>query len=145
MKPRYYDILKCTDKPPIWWDERGVPRFETFVPNLHVSPHSMECVLFNVCCQCCYAPYVVCMSSHRKFVLREQILTKQLNYGDSPIGCFKGSSETQFLKDQNPALLECGMGHATTAEPKNIIGFWERSNPLREWIEDVSFRNSDIS
>jgi len=145
MKPCYYDILRCTDKPPIWWDERGVPRFEPFVPNLHASPHSRECVLFNVSCQCCYALYVVCMSSHRKSVLREQILVKELNYGDPPFACFTGNSDTQFLKEKNPALQKCGMGYATTAEPENIIGFWERLSSSGEWVEDISFRNFDIS
>ena len=145
IKPRYYDILKIIGKEPIWWDERGVPRFESFDPHLHISPFANECVLIKSECQCCRAPYLVSMSSSKKSYLAQAILKGNLNYGDPPRGCFTGGSQTKFLTVINPSLKKCGVGASTTLDIKNVLEFWRRSGDLPpKWIEDSSYRNFDI-
>lgn len=63
MHQYYHDILKATEKKPLWWQEGGVPRFEQFNPNSLPDIYADEAVLAEIECQNCGEKYLVCFTS----------------------------------------------------------------------------------
>lgn len=52
MLPNYADIRALTDAEPIWFDERGVPRYAPFHPRL-LGVYDRYAVLAEIECQSC--------------------------------------------------------------------------------------------
>lgn len=144
MKPRYYDILRVSDTPPLWWDELGVPRFETFEPHIHISRLAYECVLLNLQCQVCRKPYIVSMSNRVVSHLESAIRNRTLDYGTPPRGCFTEDPRTHFLKNENPSLKKCNFGASMTPTLSEVIGYWRKNTSSQKWVEDISFRNLNV-
>ena len=53
MHAGYEDIIEAIGKPPLWWDEHGVPRFRAHHPKLSPDIYANEVVLLRIACQCC--------------------------------------------------------------------------------------------
>ena len=97
MLAAYNDILDLTDKTPIWWDECGVPRFVSFLPELVNDIYANEAALVLISCQNCNAKFKVAFScnafaniQHKKaspiivLPIKTFIENKTLHYGDPP-------------------------------------------------------------
>jgi hypothetical protein len=89
MKCSYIDILNSIPHSPLWWDERGVPRYTQFNPSLSANPYANEVALMLIECQACSYCFRVCLSSDLfDFVQNESRsltdLHPHLYYGDPP-------------------------------------------------------------
>ncbi len=98
MLPNYKDI---TDRAgtPLWFDERGVPRYVEFHPQHCALPEADEAFLVEVRCQACGTPFFVALSwgSRRQPYRKDASIPNPrltatggtaLNYGPPPnTGC----------------------------------------------------------
>jgi len=62
MHNNYSDITNLIEEQPKWWDENGVPRYETFHPNLLPDIYADEAVLYLIECQNCKREFEVAES-----------------------------------------------------------------------------------
>ncbi len=113
MHTNYQDILSLTNKDPLWFDERAVPRFCPFEPKKLANIYAHEACLLEIKCQACGHPFVVAMSygnyeeMQGRQSLSEAILyNNELFYGDPPnIGC-------------------CDIGITMTSVAVRVLEFW---------------------
>ena len=68
MLAGYEDITEAVNKPPLWWDQNGVPRFRPHHPDLTADIYADEVVLLRIACQSC---------------LHEQLVQMTWSHGDS--------------------------------------------------------------
>jgi hypothetical protein len=62
MHAGYEDIIEAVGKPPLWWDQRGVPRFRDHHPDLASDIYASEVVLLRIACQRCLHEQLVQMT-----------------------------------------------------------------------------------
>lgn len=53
MHPSYKDIRSRIPEEPKWWDANGVPRYDSFHPELSSSIYAKEVALLEIACQRC--------------------------------------------------------------------------------------------
>lgn len=95
MKPLYSDILERLGDP-LWWDQRGVPRYEPFHPSM-VGIDADVVVLATIQCQFCGHPFRVAIEidhwDHPRIVATawndgervvEALQRESVGYGDPP-------------------------------------------------------------
>jgi len=116
MKQTYSDIISRIKDPPLWWDEKGVPRYDPFHPYDLNCIYISEAVLFLIRCQACGKQFEVAATSH---ILHDteslalDIVEHRLHYGDPPnIGC-------------------CAAGPTMSSEPIVVLQFWRKEHG--EW------------
>lgn len=117
----YNDIKNKLGKP-LWYDEKGVPRYARFDPSLVNNIYANEVALVEIWCQACKEKFLVAFSSDANYCLLENynpisyaIFQKTLHYGDPPI---HGS---------------CG-GYTMNCEDLKVVEFWR--NEYFSWIRD---------
>lgn len=124
MKPRYIDILSRIPGEPLWWDARGVPRYDPFSP--HATPYAEEVVLMEIACQGCGTLYRVEQAWSRYDVdaARPSLNpVMHLHYGDPPdTGC-------------------CSVGPTMSSIPLRTIEFWVRDSNHRMWARREDLEN----
>ena len=111
MKCSYTDILNIIPSDPLWWDERGVPRYVEFCPSLSSNPYAHEVALLIVECQACSYRFRVCLSSDHFDSIHNESLSlleqhPHLYYGDPP---------------NKPC---CRPGPTMTSVSRHILQFW---------------------
>lgn len=129
MRQPYWDLYEMAErKPPLWFDEEGVPRWVPFHPDLMNNIYADEAILFELECQSCGRWYCVALSYYRL----EHIYTggperpsfsEQLKdpewlpyWGDAP--CFQGC---------DGEMVQCA-GSTMTSETLRILEFWKHEN-----------------
>lgn len=134
MHHNYADIRDLIPTPPIWFDERAVPRYCSFSPNAVANIYADEVVLVLIACQNCGKRFKVAMSTsttERALIgfgrtdgkepmsLAVQIGTGWLHYGDPPnAGC-------------------CGAGPTMGCEDLAVLEYWRRNGDTSlEWERD---------
>ncbi|ABU96965.1 hypothetical protein P74p15 [Thermus phage P74-26] len=135
MKPYFYDLLK--DRPePLWWDWRGVPRWEPWHPGNGLDElGATEHALVVIHCQWCGKVYIVDAWNDPSVYpnLAEAFKTASWHYGDPPFGdC-------------------CSVGYSMNAVPRKVLRYfrlphftamlWKRDPSLEidivpEWARD---------
>lgn len=95
----YNDIIDRIDEEPKWWDERGVPRYCEFKPNVVANIYAKEVVFLLIACQSCRHTFKVAMSCSSMtlvldgFPLKDQVKNQSIHYGDPPnTGCCPGGA-----------------------------------------------------
>lgn len=58
MLTDYHDIISRISEPPLWYDERGVPRYEYFNPYL-TGVYTKQAILAEVGCQHCRRTFLI--------------------------------------------------------------------------------------
>lgn len=95
MLPNYADIRSRIAEEPRWFDERGVPRYEPFTPEM-LGVYDSEAALIEISCQNCGQRFLVGIGfSKMEIFSREGRYTRpttgdigSYHYGDPPIhGC----------------------------------------------------------
>lgn len=128
MKQSYDDIRDIIAKPPIWYDENGVPRYSAYHPSSGPNIYDREAVLFEVECQACQERFEVALSldPHSGLVscLADRITHKTLHYEDPPIH-------------------HC-MGDTMNSVPKKTLQVWRREGIRMEWVRVPELENRDI-
>ncbi len=107
MHNAYSDIIEAANRPPLWWDGNGTPRFATHHPDRCPDIYAVEVALLRVSCQECAREFLVQMSlskhyvmmaqfayfkpmpegverDDRDFSLSGQVRSGAINYGDPP-------------------------------------------------------------
>jgi len=92
MWAKYEDITSRLGKP-LWWDERGVPRYDPFTRKLVADIYAHEIALVEIQCQRCLKRFDVAFSygpmqqvSNPNWPsLSEEVTDDTLHYGDPPI------------------------------------------------------------
>jgi hypothetical protein len=137
----YDDILSRITRPPRWFDEHAVPRFEAFVPHDIADIYADECCLLLIACQNCGHHFEVAMSSSTHDRIREAairaglagekmpseipdatlaqaVTSKSIGYGDPPnVGC-------------------CPAGPTMSSDSVCVLQYWSRRSGSREWKRD---------
>ena len=128
MKQGYFDIIHRMISGPLWWDEVGCPRYDSFDPDLANNIYAHEVVLLNIACQGCGRMFLVCMSwdsSSAGKSLKDRIASGGIHYGDPPNrGC-------------------CVGGATINSECHRVVEFWERRGEF-QWVRDRRFEISLI-
>ena len=116
MHPSYRDILSRIQERPLWWDQRGVPRYEPFHPDLSSNLYAEEIVLIEIACQGCHTRYFteVCWSKYDGHPANGtpalSSMVRDIYYGDPPnAGC-------------------CKVGPTMSSIPLHTLEFWKREN-----------------
>lgn len=95
MNHHYRDIVDKLGEP-VWWDERGVPRYCEFSPNLLNDIYVNEAILLLIECQDCGTRFDVAIGRSAMNLidnldiptLEQLIKSGQIHYGDPPnYGC----------------------------------------------------------
>lgn len=84
MHTYYGDILKLTQKKPLWWDENAVPRFCRFSPQQIANIYAGYCCLMLIACQNCNHPFKVAMSWNTEPTFKKDFDIRLIHYGDPP-------------------------------------------------------------
>lgn len=123
MKICYDDILSRLGSP-IWWDDNGTPRYDSFHPR-YMMPYADEAALFKVACQRCDMVYTVATYYYRldyadggKSLSERLKKYGELGYGDPP----------------DPLEQCCASGYCTTTVFKEVLELWSRDNN-RKWVK----------
>jgi hypothetical protein len=83
MKHDYPDIRALTTREPVWFDQDGVPRYQTFNTKLCPDPYARWIVLLQIGCQACRTRFLVEVSGN--VWNPEPGPPEHLDYGDPPI------------------------------------------------------------
>jgi hypothetical protein len=157
MHTCYQDLLDLSDRDPIWFDERAVPRFVLFAPKHIANIYADECVLLEVACQGCDHRFLVAMSTCRsQRVLSMPALPPPVTQAG------KGATVDELLSDWraewrrridlvvrdgalarrveadeihygDPPNVECcPAGPTMNSVPLRVVEFWRRGVP-RDW------------
>ncbi len=122
----YKDIRKLIDKPPLWFDEHGVPRYCEFHPDNVSNIYAEEVALLLIECQGCSKKYRVAVSHDRmqnivrgtEYESYKEYQVDDFAYGDAP--CFETDSQ-------------CA-GSTMTSDTIAILEIWERNSETNlEW------------
>jgi hypothetical protein len=110
----YPDIRSRIKEEPLWFNQRGVPRYDAFTPELASNIYANEVALLKIACQACRQTFLVGMeSSAWSHPLSEHI--EALHYGDPP-------------------PHECpGAGSTMNCIDLRIIEFWRKDQSC-DWI-----------
>lgn len=94
MKQNYIDIMSRIPEEPKWFDENGVPRYDTFRPWDVANIYWNQAVLMKVACQGCDKTFHVAMTARKEEdSLKDKIANGSLHYGDPPnVDCCSGNS-----------------------------------------------------
>ncbi len=87
MRNYYKDILDRINEPPKWFDDFGVPRFETFAPGRTSNIYAREAALADISCQGCGHRFRVALTdtfATPSTSLSDEILLGRADYGDPP-------------------------------------------------------------
>ena len=126
MRVNYNDILDRIIDQPLWFDERGVPRYKLFSPKA-CDIYADEAALALILCQSCHNPFFVAFtenSDHYNFrpSLYERIRNGNLHYRDPPnIDC-------------------CSAGPTMICEMIKVMAYFKLKS--RQWVRDGSFEIS---
>lgn len=122
MNQHYPDLIDKLGEP-MWWDERGVPRYLPFRPGLLNDIYAREAVLLKISCQGCGREFIVADSYSavdivldKARTLTERVKDKSIHWGDPPnINC-------------------CGAGPTMNCEDLDVLEFWRRHH--NEYLGD---------
>jgi hypothetical protein len=130
VKPDYADIKKAVrpDKPVLWYDTNGVPRFEPFRPEM-CSVYCRAVALMEIACQSCGQRFIVAseggdylndLQLPRKAETQPWAGVGSFHYGDPP-------RHGGFEDDK------CAAGDTMNSVPVRIIEFWRHAT-MDEWL-----------
>lgn len=127
MKAYYQDIKSRIQENPKWYDTNGVPRYDTFKPELSPNIYAEEVVLLEISCQDCRSRFLVEMNW--------SIMEIVLNRHSESLSTIMG----QWLKNENkkdcfvPIHYGDPPGHGCVGDTMNcydlrIVEFWKKDN-----------------
>lgn len=123
MKAEYLDIKNKIKEEPKWYDENGVPRYDTFSPELSPNIYADEVVLLEIACQSCRKRFFVEMNWDRMRVIFgndigsfSELLERKIN----PIECI-------LIPYSDPPRHNC-VGDTMTSDSMRIVQFWKRGD-----------------
>lgn len=117
--PFYPDLLEGRPEP-LWWDERGVPRWLKWEPGIGEEGYVDEAVLLLIMCQSCGHKFRVSMhhdwyegriarNRGRDDSFARRIRERTLHYGDPPC---------------SPPC--CDVGPTMNSVPLRVLEYWHR-------------------
>lgn len=143
MHNEYSDIIEAANRPPLWWDENGVPRFAEHHPRHCPDIYADEVALLRVACQECAREFLVQMSigryevvvaemrhfqalpegverdeNARDFSLAGQVRSGAIHYGDPP---------------RHDTSTDCIAGDTMNVNDLAIVEFWRLSKDPGRW------------
>ncbi|MDR6294453.1 hypothetical protein E9232_007007 [Inquilinus ginsengisoli] len=121
----YRDIRSLTKQSPKWFDEKRVPRYCDFHPNMAANIYAKQAALVLISCQSCDSVFSVCItgitnteSQRLGKSLADELQDGTLDYGDPPnIGC-------------------CSPGPSMTSVPRRILQYWVLDPKKWQWYRD---------
>lgn len=121
----YEDIIRRLGDP-LWWDERGVPRYDPFDRKLVADIYAHEIALVEIQCQRCLKRFDVAFSygpmqqvtNPNWPGLSEEVTDDTLHYGDPP-------------RHEGPTGDGCG-GETMNCNELRVIEFW-RASQQYDW------------
>lgn len=139
MHAYYQDILERIAEPPLWFDERAVPRYCQFSPRVVANIYANEVALVLIRCQGCGHDFNVAFSelnlidklwsADRKTKLRNisaLIEDGSLHYGDPPnVRC-------------------CSAGATMNSIPVRVLQYWYKPIVRREGVDQTGLRVVDL-
>lgn len=127
MNANYADIIDRVVEAPIWFDEHAVPRYCPFKPNETASIYADEAVLFEIECQRCATPFLVCMTSDPMSRMAQASLR------DGVFSLEKRIPDT--LEYGDPPNIECcAAGPTMKSVPLRVVEFWRRVSRPPRWV-----------
>ena len=128
----YNDIISLVNRPPMWWDGHGVPRYAVFGPEL-CGPYTIEIALLRVGCQGCDQTFFVASELDRSNlggVMRSRptvstVPTNEVLDAWDAVGDFAYG---------DPPYHRCGSGNSMQAVPLHVVEFWVCEAPDHAWV-----------
>jgi hypothetical protein len=124
----YSDIRSLIKQEPVWFDNHGVPRYDTFKPEDMPNIYAREACLMRIVCQGCRERFLVGLTPSFPINdisddrLQRQIEQGTIKYGDPPRHRYPGN------RTQGCA------GEMMTSNSLKIVEYWRKVNG--DWIRD---------
>jgi len=131
MNQYYEDILKLTDREPMWFDEEAVPRFCSFHPNKVSNIYADEVALVLIQCQNCHTEFKVALSDTH-YSINKLMFEKALG---RKLGTLAQSIRSHAVHYGDPPNIECcAAGPTMNCDDIRILEYWRRSK--FDWKRD---------
>lgn len=115
MKPSYEDIVSRIKEEPLWFTQKGVPRYIKFHPDHRSNIYADAVKLIRIKCQFCEKNFLVELCSKEGSTDFASVRFKENLYGDPPnVSC-------------------CIGGPTATSTFIDVVESWELSNNGR-WV-----------
>lgn len=121
MHQHYNDILSRIADAPLWFDERGVPRYCEFAPNKLNNIYLRECALMEIACQQCRQKFIVGIT-----------LPIAKSWSATLADPLDGASLADLIRrdlihyGDPPNIRCCGAGPTMNSNPIRVIEYWHR-------------------
>ena len=132
MNQEYHDITSRLGEP-LWHDEYGVPRYDSFAPDMCNDIYADEAVLLEIACQRCRQRFRAAMTwGHVRaascglfdYSLAQAIAEGTIHYGDPP-------------HHDDPA------GNTMNCDDLRVLEYWHRGKDTGyEWARDARLEAS---
>ena len=133
MNHHYNDIRTRIDEPPVWFDERAVPRYCCFAPGETANIYCNETALVVIACQACGERFNVCFSQSRidiGWILR---------YGAEPQPTLADKIRDGSIHYGDPPNTDCCAAGATmNCDDLRVLEYWYRDEVGFGWKRDAS-------
>jgi hypothetical protein len=116
MLASYDDIRDRIPDPPLWYDENGVPRYESHHPKFCPNIYADEVILLEIECQACHERFMVQMCSGR-WRFRDGTLA-WVTF--KPDGCLRAPHYG------DPPRHDRCAGDTMNCDDLRVVEFWER-------------------
>ncbi len=128
MKAEYEDITKRIQELPLWWDSDGVPRYDSFIPDMCPDIYADEVLLIEISCQSCNQRFHV--EQHWSIM---SVIAKNI---PRPSDYMKGEDKGELSRIHygDPPRHGC-IGDTMNCWDLRVVQFWRHDNS-RNWIRD---------
>lgn len=132
MKPDYSDITDQAGEPD-YWDDRGVPRYESFGPE-QTAPGTDHVALMRVGCQACTSVFRVAVERNTDRLRKQKILRTQTEIAPEEFSIEKPDppEDPGIFLYKDPPRHDCATGAVMTTIPLEVLQFCEK--PGMNWI-----------
>jgi hypothetical protein len=144
----YSDIRDRIDGEPMWFDERGVPRYCEFGPLETADIYADEALLMQIECQSCGQEFLVCLSSSKMGRYRQALLGaaldakregRTLTDEDVSVEWERNSLARSVAAGAvhygDPPNADCCLaGASMNSVPQRVVEFWRRDEKLHDWV-----------
>lgn len=129
MLRSYEDITKRLGEP-IWYDEHGCPRYDSFKPDM-CGVYDNQVVLLEIRCQNCGRLFKVSSSWDRGRVILNMAIHGKCEEVIEPLPKRDGWGKYHYGDPPNHGCV----GDTMNSEPERVLQFWQRDK-FCEWVRN---------
>ena len=130
---RGYDDITARLGEPLWWDGQGVPRYDTFRPDL-CGVYDTQVALVELACQGCSRRLMVTVEHDLMAVIEHNIDSWSMPTADDP-GCWDSYGDPPIHAGAKGLCIGCSM----TSGCYRILEFWQKRDLDGDWERKTEY------